>query len=133
MGQEGGVIAGAGSDMHDVFTGGWRSLVNEMRMQRRLPVAEVPFGQNADEFVAVEINRMGIGPRDVIPIPEPAHDRPRTRPEKILAADGAERGLETRIIDDARGGENLFGVGRPDDFEFGLPVHATLSLHQGWC
>jgi hypothetical protein len=131
--QDSGVIPGAGSDMHDVFAGGWGSLVNEMRMQRRLPIVEVPFGQNADEIVGLQINRIGIGRRDVIPIPEPAHDRPRTRPEKILAADGAERGVEARIIDNARAGQNLFGVGRPDDFEFGLAVHETLSPYRGWC
>src|SRR5260370_37211717 len=116
--------------MHDVFACGWGSLVNEVRMQRRLPIVEPPFRQNADEIVGVEINRIGVGRRDVIP--EPAHDRPRTRPEKILAADGAARGLQTRITDDARGGHNLCGVGRPDDFEFGLAVHETPSPYPGW-
>ena len=38
-------------------------------MQRRLPIVEMPFGQNADEIIGVQINRIGIRCRDVVPEP----------------------------------------------------------------
>jgi hypothetical protein len=81
--QDGGVIAGAGSDMHDVFACRRRCLMNEVRMQRRLPIVEMPFGQNADEIIGVQINRIGIRCRDVVPEPS---DPPWTGSEKVLTA-----------------------------------------------
>ena len=87
MSQDGGVIAGAGSDMYDVGARGRCGLVNEVRMQRRLTVVEAPLGQNADEIIGVQINRIGVGRRDVIP--EPAEDPPWTGSEKVLPARGA--------------------------------------------
>ena len=84
MSQDGGVIAGAGSDMHDVFACRRRCLVNQVRMQRRLPIVEIPFGQNADEIIGVQINRIGVGRREVVP--EPSEDEPWTGSEEVLPA-----------------------------------------------
>ena len=47
MRENGGVIARARSDMHDVIAGGRCSLVDQVRMQRRLPVVQPPLRQNA--------------------------------------------------------------------------------------
>lgn len=63
--QDGGVIAGAGSDMHDVFACHRRRLVNEVRMQRRLPIVDFLFEQNANEIIGVEIDWIGVGRLDV--------------------------------------------------------------------
>ena len=100
-------------------------------MQRRLPIVETPFGQNADKIIGVQINRISVGRHGVVL--ESSQHPPWTGSEKVLPAYGAERGLEARITDYARGGQNLFGVGRPDNAEFGLAVHETLSPYRGWC
>jgi hypothetical protein len=50
--------------------------------------------------------------------------------EKIFAADRAERSIRPRV-DNARGGQNLPGIGRPDDPEFVLPVHLLSSAADG--
>ena len=86
----------------------------------------MPLGQNADEIVGVEINRIGIGRRDVAS--GPSQHPPGTIPEKVLAPRCAERRLETRIVRHAGGCEYLFGVGRPDNVEFALPVHRFLFV-----
>jgi hypothetical protein len=44
----------------------------------------------------------------------------------VPAPAGDKRCLQTRIILYLRSGQNLFGVGRPDDAEFSLPVHRSL-------
>lgn len=81
-------------------------------MQRGLPVVEVTFGQDGDEIVGVEVDGVGVGRRNVVP--EPAADLPGAGPEKVFAARGAERAGEARILD-ARGSQDLPGIGRPDD------------------
>ena len=106
--------------MHDVVAGGRCGVVDQMRMQRWLAIVEVPLGHNADEIVSIQINRIGVRRQDIFP--EPAHDRPRTVPEKVLTGYRAEGGIKTRIVD-ACGRQNLPGVGRADDAEFALPVH----------
>src|SRR5260370_3397618 len=111
--------------MHDVLACRWPCQMNEVRMQRRLPIVDLPLGQNANEIIGVQVNRIGVGRRYVVP--EPSEDEPWTRSEKVLPARRAERCLETRIVHDPRGGQNLFGVGRPNDAEFALPVHRSLS------
>jgi len=93
-------------------------------MQRRLPIVDLPFGQNADEIISVQINRIGVGRRAVLP--EPSEHEPRTGSEKVLPARCAQRRFETRIANHPRSGQNLFGVGRSDDAEFSLPVHRPL-------
>jgi len=52
-------------------------------------------------------------------LPEPAQHRPWAGPEKILAPYRGECGLEPGIAD-ARGGQNLPGIGRADDAKFAL-------------
>jgi hypothetical protein len=96
--------------------------VDEVRMQRRLPIVDMPFRHDADQIVGVEIDRIGVGRRNVRASLEPAQDRPWPGPEKILAVDSCERGLKPDVVD-LRERQNLPGVGRPDDGEFVLPVH----------
>src|SRR5258708_26298483 len=117
--------------MHDVIAESRECLVNEVRMQRRLPVVDAPLRQNADEIVSVQINWIRVGRRDVIP--EPSQHPPWTNSEKFLPARGAECCLEARIVHDPGGGQNLLGVGGPNDAEFGLAVHRPLSPDPARC
>jgi hypothetical protein len=39
--------------MHDALAWGWRGPVNQVRMQRWLPIVDAPFGDNADEIIGL--------------------------------------------------------------------------------
>jgi hypothetical protein len=66
-----------------------------------LAIVETPLGQNTDDIVGVQIDRIRVGRRDVVP---PSENPPGTGSEKILPARCAERCLETRIVHDPRRG-----------------------------
>jgi len=121
MRQDGSIITSAGSDMDDVLAVGGRRMVNEPRMQRRLAIVKVSLRHNADENIVVQINGVCVGRRDVLQ--DAPVDEPWTSSEKVLPARCAECCFETRIVRDHRGGQNLLGIGRPDNAEFALPVH----------
>jgi hypothetical protein len=58
--------------------------MNEIRQERRLPTVEFPVGKNADNIIGVQINRIGVGRRDVHL--EPSEYLPWTGPKKVLPA-----------------------------------------------
>src|SRR6476646_1985609 len=101
-------------------------------MQRWLPIVDAPFGQNADDIIGIQIDGIGVGGEDVFP--EPTEDRPWTGPQKVFTARCAERRFETRVVD-ACGSQDLPGIGRPDYFEFALPVHLSSRAASmlEWC
>ena len=99
--------------------------MDEMGVQRRLPVVDATLGHQRDQIVGIEIDGVGVGCRHIVAHP-PSH-QPRTRAEKILAGDGGKR-LSYARIDHVCGGKNLFGVGRTDNGEFGVRVHFLPSI-----
>src|SRR2546429_6440456 len=81
--------------------------MDEMGVQRRLPVVDAALGHERDQIVGIEIDGVGVGCRHIVAQP-PSH-QPRTWAEKVLAGDGGKRLNEARIVD-ACGGKYLLGV-----------------------
>jgi hypothetical protein len=106
--------------MHDVVAGFWCSTGDQPGVQRWLTVVEVAFGNDADQYVIVKVHGISAGRRHIT-LP-PAHDLPRSVPQKILALDRGKAGLEAAI---GHSGDrhDLFGVGTPDDFLPGVAIH----------
>src|SRR6478672_3639738 len=123
MREDRGVIARAGSDMHHVFTGDGPGLMHQMRVQRWLPVVEAALWHQRDQTVGVEVNWIGIRRRRIVA--HPAH-HPRSEADKVLAGNRSEGLSEARIVD-AGNSQDLFGVGRANNTEFGLPVHFSVT------
>ena len=66
MREDGGVIARAGANMHHVLAGGGQGLMDEMGMQRRLPVVDAALGHERDQIVGIEIDGVGVGCRHIV-------------------------------------------------------------------
>ena len=47
--------------MHHVLAGGGQGLMDEMGVQRRLPVVDVALGHERDQIVGIEIDGVGVG------------------------------------------------------------------------
>jgi len=66
MCEDGGVIARAGSDMHHVFADRGQGPMDEMGVQRRLPVVDAALGHERDQIVGIEIDGVVVGRRHIV-------------------------------------------------------------------
>src|SRR5262245_44623913 len=106
--------------MYDVLARPGRGTNNQKRQERRLAVVQASLWDNADEHIAVEIDR--VAARRCLVSAEPAEDRPRTAAQKMLARHRRERRLNP-TVSDPRGRHDLLGVRSSDDLQLCLSVH----------
>ena len=78
------VVAGAGSDMHNVVADCGGRAMDQVRVQRRLAVVDPPLGQDADQIIGVEVD--GIGSRGRHVFPKPTKNGRWARTQEIFAA-----------------------------------------------
>jgi hypothetical protein len=73
--------------------------MDEVGVQRRLPVVDVALGHERDQIVGIEIDGVGVGCRHIVA--QPPQHQPRTGADKVLAGDGGKRLSEPRVVDAA--------------------------------
>jgi hypothetical protein len=110
--QDGGEVAGAGADMHDVLAGARGEGGHQPGVEGGLTVVEPGLGPDGDDVVRVEIERIGVRcPHIAAP---PAQHPPGPGPEKVLARHGRKRPLHRRAAH-PRLGHHLGRIGPAND------------------
>jgi len=118
------VAPGSGADMHDMLARLRAGLGDQLGVQRRLAVVEMPLGQDPDH--TVEIKEGGVGARCRVIVAERSDDQPRSWAKEIFAAQLGKGGLDPGV-GDTRRGHHLSRIGAPHKAEFLFPIHSEAS------
>jgi len=105
--------------MHDMLARLRAGLGDQLGVQRRLAVVEMPLGQDPDH--TVEIKEGGVGARCRVIVAERSDDQPRSWAKEIFAAQLGKGGLDPGV-GDTRRGHHLSRIGAPHKAEFLFPI-----------
>src|ERR1700758_2859729 len=90
LGEEGGIVAGAGSDMDDVLSAREPELIKQAGPKTGLPVIQSLLLVDGDQNVMIEMRRIGSFRRPIIRHPHRAQETPWARAGELLASDCGE-------------------------------------------
>ena len=96
---------------------------DERRVVGRHAVVQPALRHDADQNVAIQIGRIGIGRGHVTRV---AQHLPRSRTQKVLPLDRGECRLDARIVHADRG-QNLLGISATKDGKLFLVIHVATS------
>src|SRR5262249_39494192 len=107
------VIAYSCTDMHGMLARLRRGTCDQPSVQRRLPVVEMAFRNDADDHVIIKIDGVSTGRRHIAA--PPAQDLPGAASEKILALDRS-KGVLDAPVEYTEGCHDPLGISAPDYF-----------------